>query len=160
MYKYCPHVISCPHAWINIRTGLGLPDLLAQMNFETIFLVSALIFVGLVLLYEIIFILFFKNANKATSRVKEFNQASLTGDMEEILVQRKPLGYGEVSSRSFEQCATPVFELTETPVAISSSSISEPLETKVQDQVQELELEHVQVKGKRIPVLVITPNDS
>lgn len=125
------------------------------MNFETIFLVSALIFVSLILLYEIVFILFFKEA-KGASKIKDYNQttaAAVSGEMEEILVQRKPLGYGEVSSRSFEQCATPVFELSGTPAAVLSSSNLLPVEA----HVNVLEPEH---KAKRIPVLVITPNDA
>lgn len=117
-----------------------------KMSHETIFLVVVISLLSILVIYEIVFILFFKKVavSKSTTSEKEVP----ISESEDILVQPLPLGYSEPSIRKFEQCTTPVFEL-ENPENIPAAVAVEPENLLLKSEQLEFR------KGKA-PILVVT----
>lgn len=75
------------------------------MTLETLFLYTVITAIILLLIYEVVFILFFKDVEVApTVAVVE---------PVEVMKQPQPLGYSEPPSSKIQQCNTPMFELSE-----------------------------------------------
>ena len=94
----------------------------AKMTAEQIFLLVSFCVLGTILLYEIVFILFFKDA---TGNEKKMD--SVLKESEDVLVQPKPLGYTEPSVKNYDICPSPVFELPEEEQSTQESVVEDQI---------------------------------
>ena len=112
------------------------------MSFETVFLVLFILATSLLLIYEIVFVLCFKDVTKNTENKKKMSVKGVV--TEDVIVQPMPLGYTEPSIRKFEQCTTPVYELPENvPEAV-------PFEN------ENCLVEPAKAENRKAPILVVT----
>lgn len=113
------------------------------MTMDTLLLGIGITILALFFLYEIIFILFFKDVKKTESKKGVPVSAAI-----DILIQPKPLGYAEPPVRKFEQCTTPVFEILE------SENIPEAV--SLDPEIISSEKEKIKNDCRKAPTLVIT----
>lgn len=81
------------------------------MSLEQAFVIVFISAVAALVLYEIIFILYFKDAEKP-----KVTREVVRNVDEDVAVQSKPLGYTEPSVKKYEICSSPAFELFSEPV--------------------------------------------
>ena len=82
---------------------------------ETVLVCIAITIFLTFVLYEVCYVVFFDNTSRSSEKEKKGGSIPSASaeviNFEDVLVQPKPLGYSKITTKKFEQCATPVFEL-------------------------------------------------
>lgn len=141
-------IIHCVHMIILLITAALANSYLQGYRMsvaETVFIIVSSIILSLLLFYEIVFVLFYRTPERSS-------QFSLKKEAEnipaaDIIVQPKPLGYGEAPAGKYEQCKTPVLELA----ADEQSSVKED-----NNKTDLVHLKASEKDAKKAPMIVVT----
>ena len=129
-------IIKCPHAQMNLKLIITLDSLALIMTGDKVFLAVAISILTVIVLYEIIYILFFKDEKKKKIEGDGDLKATAVESGTAVVVQPKPLGYSEPSTHKYEMCPSPVIALPETT---ERTSVPEPQSTATSIHVTPLE---------------------
>ena len=105
-------IIKCPHAHVNLKLIIPTDSLALIMTGDKVFLAVAFSILTVIVLYEIIYIFFFKDEKK--KKIEGDGDMKAAAAAVAVVVQPKPLGYSEPSTHKYEMCPSPVIALPET----------------------------------------------
>ena len=130
-------IIKCPHAHVNLKLIIHLDSLALIMTGDKVFLAVAFSILTVIVLYEIIYIFFFKDEKKKKIEGDgDLKAAAAVESGTAVVVQPKPLGYSEPSTHKYEMCPSPVIALPETT---ERTAVPEPQSTATPIHVTPLE---------------------